>query len=689
MRYIENLEEIKEKLDPESVLDLIQPGKSIKRHGKELRTCCPVHGGDGPENLSINLDTHTWYCHSKGCKGTSLVDLYAQSKDKPFVDATKDLAERFGIPIEYKNGDRSTKRKTSTKANPGMESDNTRESPLKPRKTISKPIYTLENVEKSWSVAKPQGVDNYFSKKKLQPPPIARFGKNPSGYDSTLIPYKDIEGTLNAILSINAGGKFVYKISDDTKGSFALLGELHPESEFYIGEGIATVQTPWESTEREIPAVSCGSWSNILPCLTDIKTKYPKAKPIVLIDDDKDERGLKAAKEIRKKIPDATFRKPSFEGMSNPENKELKDFNDIISKCDQPLSEVKKQLKIEYKVPETIIENETKEDVSINFHDKLGKILGDANFAKQLVGRDYDAFEQEHKKINAAGGLITGYNEIDEKLYFSKGDLVVIQSMSNHGKSTFMLQLAQRFLSNEKNSNKNPMCIYLTYESSPIAVETKFINLLGHECGENTLIIYNSKYENKYLYPDKKDYFNTITKYNKLQKNGDIAFLNRIPIERVSALTDIYKKEFPQRTIVLFLDYIQIIDGADDMEGWQRIKTIAYELEKLAISKEVVIITASQVNDNRQAREGRDIYNAATTVIDIFNHSHASLLTNASMKGEYRKAKSNKSICTFAAVKQKHGESFTLKEHLLFNGFHFEENKVENNKTQNSPYNDY
>lgn len=678
MPYIDNLEEIKEKLDPESVLNLIQPGKSIKRHGKELRTCCPVHGGDGPENFSINLDTHTWYCHSKGCKGTSLVDLYAQSKDKPFMDATEDLAEQFRIPIEYKTGDRSKKRKTSAKANPGRLRDNAKKGPLKPRKAISKPKYTLEDVERSWSAAKPQGVDNYFSKKKLQPPPIARFGKNPNGYESTLIPYKDIEGALNAILSINAGGKFVYKITAAKKGSFALLGEFLSEGEFYIGEGIATVQTPWESTERVIPAVSCGSWSNILPCLTDIKIKYPKAKPIVLIDNDKDEHSLKAAKEIHKKIPDATFRRPSFEGIPNPENKELKDFNDIISICGQPLSEVKKQLNIEYKMPETTLQNEAQKETTDGFHEKLGKILGDANFAKQLVGWDYDAFEQEHKKLFAGGGLITGYSAVDDKLYFSKGDFVVVQGMSNHGKSTLMLQLASRFLSEKKNTNKKPMCIYLTYESSPVAVEAKFLNLLSHEYQKETLITYNSQHEEKFLYPDKKDYFRTITTYNELQKSNGIVFLKRIPIENIESLIDIYKKEFPQRTIVLFLDYIQIIDGVDDMDGWQRIKKIAYELEKLAISKEVIIITASQVNDNRQAREGRDIYNAATTVIDVFNHSHASLLTNALMKAEYRGSKGNKSICTFAAVKQKHGESFTLREHLLFNGFYFEENKTKN-----------
>lgn len=100
-RYIENLDEIKNKLDPESVLELLLPGKT-KRSGQELRSSCPVHGGYGTENFSLNINTHKWCCHSKGCKGANLIDLYAQTEQIQFLDAAEKLATQFSIPIHYK-----------------------------------------------------------------------------------------------------------------------------------------------------------------------------------------------------------------------------------------------------------------------------------------------------------------------------------------------------------------------------------------------------------------------------------------------------------------------------------------------------------------------------------------------------------------------------------------------------------
>ena len=313
-RYIENLDEIKSKLDPESVLDLLQPGKK-KRSGKELRSACPVHGGDGSENFSLNLNNHNWICHSKGCKGTNLVDLYAQCKKIEIPAAAEEIAGIFGIPIKFKE---TVGRIQNTSYS-----------------------NTPEALLECWNEAQPQGNDTYFSKKGLKPPPIARFGKNPKGYQSTIIALKDIKDELKCLLSLSSGGKFNF---GNPKGAFAQLGKIGAEGEFYVGEGIATVQTAWEATQKEIPAVSCGTWSNILLVVSAIKGKYPNAKPIILIDCDDGGNGLKAAQSVALAFPEATFRKPSFEALPNPGNEELTDFNDIISKCGQSLDEVRRQL---------------------------------------------------------------------------------------------------------------------------------------------------------------------------------------------------------------------------------------------------------------------------------------------------------------------------------------------------------
>lgn len=660
MPYIENFEEIIEQsknISAEKFLNDFQPGKKIKIRADEIRSCCPVHEGNGEENFAINLTTHNWICHSNGCKGTNLIDLYAQVKRIKFNEAVKEFAQKYVIKIKYK-------------------------------KSESKE-YTPEEIKNCWDNASIKKgdleKDSYFSKKKLFPPSIARFGKNPSGFPSILIPYTNIDGKLRIILSINKQEneykKYEYKIDKTKEAAFALLGEFNPEGLCYVGEGIATVQTAWEANQKKIPAVSCRSWINIFPVITAIKEKYPNLKLVVLIDCDKGGKGLEAAKQVKAKFKDAIFRKPSFEKFQNISEEVLTDFNDIISKCGQPLDEVLRQLENEYELSKLIDEKTIATEPQAresNFYDRLGKIIGDTKFTQQLNERSYSVFEKEHKRLFSSGGLITGYEKIDEQLYFAKGDFVVVQAMSNHGKSTFMLQLAYRFISEKENKNKDPMCIFITYESIPIRIEEKLINIIGHACENDTPIKYSIKSEEKYSYPDMDNFQLTQTKFNDIQKHKRMHILKSMPLENLEPLIDLYKAEYPERTLILLLDYFQIIDTTLSVDGWERIKLIAYKLESLAIEKEVVIISACQVNENRQTREGRDIYNAATTVLDVFNHSHASLINNKDLKNDHKPQQNGKNVCTLSVVKQKHGSSFNLPDYFLFNGYSFEVKESKN-----------
>lgn len=325
-------------------------------------------------------------------------------------------------------------------------------------------------------------------------------------------------------------------------------------------------------------------------------------------------------------------------------------------------------------------ENENTEKLSENqngddFFSRLGIVIDDIQFASQLKIWNYNLLESQHKALFASGGLVTGYTKLDEQIFFSKGDFVTIQAMSNHGKSTLMLQLAYRFITNEQNAKKDPMCIFITYESMPLRIQEKLINMISHEHQEDTIIKYNSNTDEKYLYPDKKDFMKTIMIYNELVGQNKIHVLKRVSLENIEKLIDLYKSEYPNRTLVFFLDYLQIIDTNIEADGWERIKAISYALESLAISKEVILFSASQVNEKRETREGRDIYNASTINLDLLNHSHESLTTNPDLKTNYKEKIDGKSICTLTAKKQKHGSTFTLKDYLLFNGHSFQENK--------------
>jgi len=308
------------------------------------------------------------------------------------------------------------------------------------------------------------------------------------------------------------------------------------------------------------------------------------------------------------------------------------------------------------------------------FFSRLGHVLRNLEFAKKIEGRSYEKFEEEHKSTFGSGGLITGYRILDDQLYFSKGYLVTIQAMSNHGKSTLMLQLAYKFLSLKENVQKGPMCIFITYESTPLRIEEKMLNLIGNELGEGNLLLYNKNSEEKYLYPEKKGFEKTISLYNNLLKEDRLHFLKRVSLEDFTALNDVHREEYSGRTLVFFLDYLQIIDTSIRNDGWERIKAIAYKLESIAIEKEIILFTASQVNEKRQTREGGDIYNASTTLLDLINHSHASLRSNEDLKKLHKDPMGGKGVCSLSAFKQKHGASFVLDNFFLFNGFAFEEN---------------
>jgi hypothetical protein len=98
--FIENLDEIESVLDPHSVMDFLLPGVRKRRSGHQLRSRCPVHGGDGDENFSLNLENRAWFCFSQGCKGRGLIHLYAKATRMPFIDAAVELANQFGAQLQ-------------------------------------------------------------------------------------------------------------------------------------------------------------------------------------------------------------------------------------------------------------------------------------------------------------------------------------------------------------------------------------------------------------------------------------------------------------------------------------------------------------------------------------------------------------------------------------------------------------
>ena len=105
----EVIQAIKDAVDVESLLNIL--GVRITKNGTyDLRSPCPIHGGDNPTAFSIRTDTKRWVCFTKHCEMGStgrpdndLVSLIIKLQNLSFIDAVRFLADFSGVPIDSDN----------------------------------------------------------------------------------------------------------------------------------------------------------------------------------------------------------------------------------------------------------------------------------------------------------------------------------------------------------------------------------------------------------------------------------------------------------------------------------------------------------------------------------------------------------------------------------------------------------
>lgn len=631
-------QELNQQIDAIQLLEFIGYQKSSPQATSEgIRDYCPIHGGDSQRSLCINTKYNCYICQQ--CHSTGdLIHLYCQCKNCDFPKAIKELSKMF-LPHSLKeNG--------------------------KIEHTIKKIISNdpAIDLDKTWNSLEESGTNSYISRKKITTPLGVRFGKDQRGNDSIVVPFTDVNGSLQALQYINEQGMKIFLKGSNVKGHFFPLGEIKDGSIIYVAEGLATATTTWEALGKSITVLSAGSVGNIPNVIKAIREQYPNISIKLAIDNNE------AAKKILEKIPPPfSWTYPNFENLTIPESgKKIDDFNDLISVGGVGLEGIKKQL----------LENEIQKNPD-SFAKRLGEIIGNYEYAKKLENLSFASFIAEHKATVSKGGLLLGFEKLDEEVYFTKGSFVTIQAPSNHGKSTFMLQMAYRFLSEDKNKKSDAMCIFITYESSPFKVQEKFLRIISQEKKEGILLKYNKNLEEKYLYPREEDFQRTINSFNFLATEKKIQILEPVPLEKLEDLINFYEKQYPHRTIVLILDYIQIIETSKTGEPWKVMKDVAHELQQLANDKNIIIVTGSQVNDKGQTREGRDIYHASTMNIAFTNRSHPSIKNNPDTRNSYKEPIEGKGICDLCVQKNRDGSNFILYEYLLFNGHFFEEKKEE------------
>ena len=101
-----------------------------------------------------------------------------------------------------------------------------------------------------------------------------------------------------------------------------------------------------------------------------------------------------------------------------------------------------------------------------------------SNDLEDAESRNMETLLIEHnQKLNAKGGLRLGIPQLDNRLTIASGELNIIQAMSNHGKTRFMLWLMYRILK----GNQAARCVFLTYEASALRVAETFVNIISKD----------------------------------------------------------------------------------------------------------------------------------------------------------------------------------------------------------------
>ena len=90
----EKLEEIRNRAD---IVAIISEYVTLKKSGKNYRALCPFHAEKTP-SFNVNADKQVFYCF--GCqKGGDVITFLKEVNNITFVEAVKQLAERYGISL--------------------------------------------------------------------------------------------------------------------------------------------------------------------------------------------------------------------------------------------------------------------------------------------------------------------------------------------------------------------------------------------------------------------------------------------------------------------------------------------------------------------------------------------------------------------------------------------------------------
>lgn len=267
---------------------------------------------------------------------------------------------------------------------------------------------------------------------------------------------------------------------------------------------------------------------------------------------------------------------------------------------------------------------------------------GDTNAARELVESAaramasgyaawpsaYTLAELEHDLINEPESIPLPWEEL-RGVKFPRAGLSIISAESGAGKTTMMLNLAERFL--HESSLAGQTVYFYTYEEPRSHIALKLIMLLA---GVTLLEAQNFDAYRSYMRqrsrpepyplkpadePKRAQIERAIRFYETAAGSGRLVIVDSMPRlpELVRTLERVADKGKPA---AVFIDYVQLIPAPEEFKAGTRQLELAHivrELRTTAARKGLAIIMGSQLNKEGDLREAQDIYHEAQVVLKL------------------------------------------------------------------------
>ena len=227
---------------------------------------------------------------------------------------------------------------------------------------------------------------------------------------------------------------------------------------------------------------------------------------------------------------------------------------------------------------------------------------------KDLIIEIIDEMEGKVKEEVYTTGLL----KVDRALKggMHKGEMMTVASETGGGKSIYLVQAALANLMDGKS------VLFFSLEMKAKDILTRMAcNLAGYPIRE----------------PEE---YKTVNKDELAKISAALLKLHQLPLEIVDGVAEIEEIEAQinrytgeNRADVIVVDYLQIIsyDGVDSREG--QLSEIARRLKLAALKNNVIVLTASQLNDEGRLRESRAIGMHSDQVVYVEHIKEKSRLT--------------------------------------------------------------